>query len=246
MNFGRKLQKTFQLDGLLSAWEHCRRWSHPVDLQPMLAALDPQKLARLRQRYFDPGHPIEVGDDAKWVKAKYWLRVNIERAQDLRLDQRPSLRVLDVGCGAGYFLYVCRRLGHQATGLDIDESPLFRDTLDLLGVERWVGRIEPFVPLPDAGGPYDLVTAHCICFQKIPSPTAPDGWKDWGADEWRFFLREVRTRWLHPGGELLLDFNPRRSGAHYPPEVRALFRQEGAKIFRSKVRLRWTAALSGA
>ncbi len=234
MNLQRKLQKLFALDGLLSAWEHSRRWSHPVDTKPMLAALDPAKLALLRQRYSDPGHPIEVGNSAKWVNAKYWLTVNVERAQDLRLDQRAPVRVLDLGCGSGYFLYVCERLGHQAVGIDIDENPLFRDMIELFGVKRIVGRIDPFTPLPDLGGKYDLVTSHCICFQKTRT-SGTTGLEEWEPPEWRYFLDDLRANVLNPGGQVLLDFNPHDDGTHYTPAVREFFRQEGARFFRSKV-----------
>ena len=82
----------------------------------------------------------------------HWLKINIERAQDLWLDRSPPLRILDLGCGPGYFLYVCKQLGHEGVGVDIDEQPLFRETTALLGVRRVIFRIEPQTPLPDLGG----------------------------------------------------------------------------------------------
>ena len=59
--------------------------------------------------------------------AAHWIGVHVAHAQDLWLDRTPPLRILDLGCGAGYFLYVCRFFGHEGIGVDTDEEPLFRD-----------------------------------------------------------------------------------------------------------------------
>ena len=238
MTFQHKLRKLLGLDWLRSGWDHARRWSRRIDTKPLLAALDPAGLARLRERYVGPGRTVDVGDPAKFADADYWLKQNVERALDLSLDRRTPLRVLDLGCGAGWFLYVCRHLGHEAVGMDLDENPFYRDAIDLLGVQRIVGRIEPFVALPSLGGKFALASAHCICFQKLPSPKGV--WREWGVEEWRFFLDDMRTNVLLPGGELLLDFNPRGGGAYYPREVKELFRQEGARIFRSRASFKFS------
>lgn len=233
MDLTRKLQKVFSPDGLRSAVEHVRRWSHPVPVGPMLRALDAEKLARLQHRYQRTEAAGEVGNSAKFADAEYWLKINVERAQDLSLDRQQSQTILDLGCGAGYFLYVCQRLGHEALGLDIDENPLFRETIALLGVSRQAARIEAHTPLPPLGKRFDLVTAHCICFQKLPSPAGER--REWDAAAWSAFLDDVRTNVLNPSGQLLLDFNPRGGGIFYPSDVERLFRKRGARIFRSKV-----------
>lgn len=236
MNLTYKLGKLFRVDSLHSAYEHTRRILHPVDLKPMLRGINPVQLALLRERYLEHESDCDVGNSAKFADAEYWLRVNVERAQFLRLNDGGPLRILDLGCGAGYFLYVCKMLGHEAVGMDIDENPLFRETTALLGVERIIHRIEAFAPLPVAGGNFDLVTAHCICFQKLP-PSANGKRREWDVEAWRFFLQDVRASLLTPKGRLLLDFNPRGGGVYYPPEVSKLFEEEGARFFRSKVLL---------
>ena len=44
-------------------------------------------------------------------------RINLRRVRDLGLDLGGRKRVLDIGCGTGYFLYICRFLGHDALGI---------------------------------------------------------------------------------------------------------------------------------
>ncbi len=235
LNLARKLQKLLSVEGVQSSWEHVRRWAHPVDTRQMRRETETAAWADLRRRYLQPAaNGAKLRDSVKWVNSGYWIKTNVERAQDLELNRRPPSRILDLGCGAGYFLYVCQHLGHEGLGLDIDEDPLFGETTDLLGVRRVIGRIEPLEPVPGVDEPFDLITSHCVCFQKLEP--APDGSRrEWGVPEWRFFLADVRNRLLKPGGTLLLDFNPRGGGVFYPADVGEFFRAEGARFFRSKV-----------
>jgi SAM-dependent methyltransferase len=165
------------------------------------------------------------------------MTINVERMQDLWLDRSPPLRILDLGCGAGYFLYVCHCLGHEGLGLDTSREPLFHGTTALLNVRRTISRIDPGVPIPDLGEKFDLVTAHRVCFHRIER-LGNNNWKEWTPADWKFFLNDIRTRFLKPEGRLLLDFNPRLDGSSFfTPELRACFLAEGARIFRSKALL---------
>jgi len=231
VRLSRKIEKLFSFELLESFWEHICRWSHPVNTRRILATLDQAELAKLRERcpYRPNARRINRYEDAA-----YWLGVNVERAQDLWLDRAPPLRILDLGCGAGYFLHVCRYFGHEGLGLDTDDEPLFRGATDLLGVPRVISRIYPQAPLPDLGEKFDLVTAHRVCFHRIDR-AANDDWTEWKPPDWKFFIDDIRERFLKPDGRLLLEFNPRRDGSSFfTPELRALFRAQGARIFRSK------------
>ena len=235
MNLARKLQKLLSIEGLQSSWEHIRRLAHPVSTAAMRRETQSPAWSDLRRRYLQPPPNGEkLRDSTKWANSAYWIKLNVERAQDLGLNRQPPGRVLDVGCGAGYFLFVCQHLGHEAVGLDIDEEPLFRETTELLGVSRVIGRIEPYQPLTGVEGTFDLITSHCVCFQKFTR--AEDGSRrEWGVGEWKYFLDDARGRLLKPDGRMLLDFNPRGNGLFYPADVGEFFRDEGARFFRSKV-----------
>ena len=169
--------------------------------------------------------------------AAHWIGVHVAHAQDLWLDRTSPLRILDLGCGAGYFLYVCRFFGHKGLGLDTDEEPLFRGTTELLNVHRVVSRIHPQVPLPDLGEKFDLITAHRVCFHRLARASNGE-WDEWASADWKFFINDIRTRFLKPAGRLLLDFNPRPDGSSFfTKKLRACFLSEGARIFRSKALL---------
>jgi len=232
MKLTRKIRKIFSREGAESVYEHVTRWTHPVSSDRVLKTISVSDLGNLRERYpIGPAFP-KIN---RFADVPYWLRINIERAQDLSLDRSPPLRILDLGCGAGYFLYVCKFFGHDVLGLDIDEHQLFRDTLALLDVPRVVSRIDPNTPLPDLHRTFDLVAAHRICFQRIGGSQSGE---EWGPSHWKFFIDDVRSRFLSPRGRLLLDFNPRPDGdSFFTPELRRFFLSQGARIRRSKALL---------
>ena len=234
MQLSRKIQKAFSLDFVRSTVEHARRRLDPVDTRPMFDRLDLPAWDELRRRYDGTPTAGESRDSDKFADVRYWLKVNVERVQDLGLQHSRPLRILDLGCGAGYFLFANQCLGHEVLGLDVDDIALYRETTRMLGVRRVISRVEPCTPLPDLGGRFDLITAHCICFQKI-RPLPDDEWVQWGAKEWQFFIDDVRSRLLEPGGRLLLDFNPRKRSHYYPDDAGEVFRRAGAEITRSKV-----------
>jgi SAM-dependent methyltransferase len=232
MRFSRKLRKLFSTDLFASAFEHLNRALHPVNKRRMLDDIDWLQFRDLRHKYpYRPGSP-QIN---RFEDIVYWIDINVERAQDLWLDRAPPLRVLDLGCGAGYFLYVGKHFGHDVLGFDTDNEPLFRATIESLGVERVIGRIERQTPLPDFGNKFGLVTAHRICFHRIGK--VRDG-VEWSTADWKFFIDDVRANVLKDDGRLLLDFNPRPDGSSFfTPELREFFLSQGARIFRSKALL---------
>jgi SAM-dependent methyltransferase len=197
----------------------------------VMRRLDLAALAEIRARHA-PGlddaalratrAPVKYLDPARQVKR------NLRRAAELELHGRPPLRILDLGCGAGYFLKICAILGHRATGLDLDENPIFREVVTALGVNRLIGRIDPLTPVPVAGGPFDLITAFAVCFNDHNGP------EPWGPAGWRFFLDDAAGRLLAPRGRLLMKLNPRTEppgeGACYTPELAEAFRTWGLRV----------------
>jgi len=232
MRFSRKLQKLLSPDSFASAFEHLSRATHPVNKRRILDDIDWLQFKNLRHQYpYRPGSP-QIN---RFEDVVYWIDINLERAQDLWLDRAAPLRILDLGSGAGYFLYVCKHFGHDVLGFDTDTEPLFHATTELLGVRRVIGRIERLTPLPDLGGKFDLVAGHRICFHRIGK--VRDG-LEWSLADWEFFINDIRSRVLTENGRLLLDFNPRPDGSSFfTPELRKFFLGQGARIFRSKALL---------
>ncbi len=224
MRFSHKVSKLAQPLTYRRAWRRAERFVHPVPLGPLYARIDQAKLAELQRRYASSTEHY-----AKYADVKRWLRLNIVRAQDLKLHRCPPRAVLDLGCGGGFFPFVLQHLGHSSLGLDIDEFPLFTELLDLFQVERRVWTIRPHEPLPDLGRKFDWITAFSVDFNR---ESKRDWW--WGPPEWDFFLEDLK-RHLNPGGRVFLGLNPRNDGEYYTPELRDFFLDRGASVERERV-----------
>jgi hypothetical protein len=86
---------------------------------------------------YDPNHGASQGDREVLAEAK---RVGNFR----HIALKPGLRLLDVGCGGGYFLRIMNQLGFQTMGVEPSESRAevaHRDGLNIfhgtLGREQW-------------------------------------------------------------------------------------------------------------
>ena len=229
MKLSSKLKKLLNGEGWASARLHARRHFHqekfPLRTDYIIQSIDREKLEQIRQRYavegFSPSWP-------KYLHLNRWIDINIRRVLDLELDVSPPKRVWDLGCGAGYFLYICRLLGHEVLGLDLDVLPMFAEITKLLGVRRIISRIEAFVPLPDPGQKFDLITAFLVCFNEHKRPTL------WGPREWDFFLNDVGKH-LAPGGQVWLELNREYDGTFYTRELREFFLKRGARISERRI-----------
>jgi SAM-dependent methyltransferase len=228
MRWSEKAAKLLDPGAYRSARRGLSRLLHPLPVGRFLRHIDQAALSELAAR-----HASELLPGQNWTKyfdARRWLKLNIRRAQDIGLDRaRRPLRVLDVGSGAGYFLFVCRELGHSGIGLDVAEPVFYGKIFQQLGLERVVWRVEAREPLPEtllAGGKFDLITAFSIAFNGHKSAHV------WGPPEWDFLLNDLRDRFLIPGGRIYFDLNPEYDGTFMTPELRAFFLRRGAQIDR--------------
>ncbi|HLZ01633.1 MAG TPA: hypothetical protein VKR55_05695 [Bradyrhizobium sp.] len=188
------------------------------------AAIDQAKFQEVVAKHASEGY-----DSYKYFDKQLWLRTKMMRVVELGLDKSAHASVLDMGCGAGYFLYCCKYLGHRVHGLDLPDYEFYRDMIALFGISRTGFRIEPYKNLPQLGRRFDVITAHQICFNGHKTE-----WL-WGAGEWDFFLGDLEENYLNPGGTIGLEFNEEPAIGFYPKEVRRYFESRSARIFRGRV-----------
>ena len=119
MKLSRKILKFTEPLTYRRGWRRAQRSIFPVSLKPMLAQIDWDRAREIQQRYAN-----STAGYAKYADIEPWLRLNRERVQDLNLHRSEPKRVLDLGCGGGFFLFILRNLGHSGIGLDIDRDAL--------------------------------------------------------------------------------------------------------------------------
>jgi SAM-dependent methyltransferase len=229
VQFRHKIKKMLNGQGLASASRHVRRFFHPARF-PLTAERIIQTIDRAQFEAIHRRYAVErPGEDwPKYLDLNRWIDINIRRVREIELDLSRAKRILDLGCGAGYFAYIARLLGHDVVGLDIDDVPMFAEITRLLSVPRVIWRIHPFVPLPDLGKKFDLITAFMICFNNHKQADL------WGAPEWEFFLNDL-ARHLTRRGCVWLELNREYDGTCYTPELHEFFESRGAKIDQHRV-----------
>ena len=119
MKLSHKIRKLADPAVAVSFKRAVARAVRPLPVSRFMSQIDEAELKRIRQTYGVPGSR----DFPKYVEAERFLKLNIRRAQDLGLDRIPAQRILDLGSGAGYFLFVTRVLGHSGLGIDLDNYP---------------------------------------------------------------------------------------------------------------------------
>jgi SAM-dependent methyltransferase len=180
---------------------------------------------------------------AKYTDYRFWIPFNVDRVANLSLHAAKPLRVLDIGCGPGYFLAAARACGHTVYGVDAPasvmspvEKRVYGELLAALSLTPRVSTllVERFVPMALGVRDLDLITAFWICFNCHRRDD------EWGAREWSFFIQDALS-YLRDGGILHLELNsnPERYKAlqWYDDETLALFRSAG-DVNRNVVRIR--------
>ena len=226
LRLSQKLGKILSGEAFESARRHTRaivrnrRFPARISADTIVKSIDAKGFEQIRRKYAvdDPGDA-----PPKYLDLEHWIRINLQRVRELGLDYAPPSRILDLGCGTGYFLYINKLLGHDILGLDVDDFPMFCELIELLGVPRTIARIEAFQPLPKFDRKFDFITAYLICFNNHKSD------KLWGPAEWDYFLSDAATH-LAPHGRIWLELNREYDGSFYTAELKTFFEERGADL----------------
>ena len=147
----------------------------------------------LAQNY--PEDPFLSKGAIKYTYIDDWIRVNVARAIKLGLHQSSGKRILDLGCGTGQFLAVCRYFGHDVWGVDLPFESLSREECDvykascrLLHLEERIFRvgITRSMDMSDLAtvGKFDFITAFMVRFYAKAD-------QYWTCDDWYKFLQAI-------------------------------------------------------
>lgn len=225
VELSRKINKLRTGEAWESLLDAYYRWRRPLNPMEMVRALESKGFERIHSKY---ANPEDKKGWPKYVDAGHRLQLAVKQARSLQLDRRRSLRILDIGSGPGYFLFVCKQLGHSVMGLDLDWPPMYAEMFEMMEMPRVLWRIEPFQSLPDLGGRFDFLTGFAVCFNSHGSDHV------WGTKEWEYFLNDLEKSVLSESGQIYFELNPEPWG-YYTPELSEFFRRRGAQVEGKKV-----------
>ena len=192
----------------------------------VLATIDMERFFDIRRRF---GESTSGPDPTKYLDLPRWIDANIRRAKEAGLmGAGAPRRVLDLGCGCGYFVHIARLLGHSALGVDRKDNPssVFFLMRELLRAPCVTHEITPD-SMPPVGAEWDLVTAHMVCFNGHCTP------KVWGPVEWGKLFAAIPAPSWH------IELNTEPDGTLFTPGLREFFEQQGAVLEGHRVRIDW-------
>src|SRR5262245_42679178 len=89
-------------------------WESDRDIAKLVADVQKPDFMALRAQHVAPDFDsTQTEAFIKYFDVARFVRVNVERARRLGLDKCRGRRILDVGCGFGYFMRVCDYYGHS-------------------------------------------------------------------------------------------------------------------------------------
>lgn len=176
-----------------------------------------------------------VGGALKYLEYRHYLGMSVARVVALDLDRGKSRQILDLGCGAGFFLFALRLCGHDGIGIDREENAdgfdvegpdVFNEIRNIQQVNYLHHTIKSTNPVPPDLGKFDLITGFDCWFDGEYS--AGRTYTPWGSDQWRQFLIQISCC-LRPGGRLHLEVNDKweySEGYYYPEDISTLIPAE--------------------
>lgn len=143
--------------------------------------------------YWNSDSPKTRGYASYAEEAHLYLKTFRKRSRFVkRFVPGQQLRVLDIGCAAGFFLQVMQEQGHEVRGIELS-SDIAEHAVEALGADRvHVGTLETLLENPKTGferHSFDLITLWDVV-EHVPDPQS--------------FLRQAREL-LRPDGVLILE-----------------------------------------
>jgi 2-polyprenyl-3-methyl-5-hydroxy-6-metoxy-1,4-benzoquinol methylase len=169
-----------------------------------LRFLNPQPTwAELREYYPDDYAAYDGSVDDLGRTEDEVEEVALARGGFRHVRVSPGMRLLDVGCGAGFFLRIARRLGAIVEG--VEPSSVGAARASATGLSVFNGNLEQYVAAGQRRGAFDLITANHV-LEHVPDPVgdlrrmrgmlAPNGTIWIAVPNGRcVFARLLRDRW---------------------------------------------------
>lgn len=209
-------------------------WWIKRDARRFLRAIDLDAMKQVQANY-----ATQTRDKNPWVRfliPEDNLHRECFRARryGMHRTEHGKLRLLDVGTGPGYYLFVCSQFGHEVIGVDLD-VPLMDRVANVLGVDRRVWPIDRDWPPVPFSGKFNMITAFQIGFDGTIGPE-PD---PWNAADWKRFLDFMISNHLEEGGRFVLTGvrSCLKESEYFDPEVVAMLRSHGAKVDRGRIEI---------
>jgi hypothetical protein len=170
--------------------------------------VDSHKFGAMQEFQLSGAGKLRLDSDmVKYIDPAIWFEGKLRMCFRIGLHKRKPIDILDIGTGPAHFPVAAEFYGHHVIGTDLpyrktgelEPGNLYEALGELYGVKRVPLKVEQFVPLPDFGKRFGLVTAFLAAFNVDAEK------KPWSVEAWKFFLKDVHDNVLTEGGELFMS-----------------------------------------
>ncbi len=199
-----------QLDRAIEAHAGARseRERQYVDVMRSLRG-DARALGALEQLRLERVAAAKVSRWDRYLNVPHYLWRATKTAQRVGLAAYTGGSMVDIGSGPCFLGYTARTVCEiEAIGIDLPEQPgdIAWRVARALGQTIIAHRIEPYQPIPNLGRRFNVATIIAPQFYR-----KADG-RFWTAVEWGDLFGQIFSRYLVPGGELVLRINANKRG----------------------------------
>ncbi len=149
----------------------------------------PQPSPEQLSDYYNSFHLSDTkGGTYDWVEERMKADFGTKAVLISELVNKKNIKLLDVGCGKGFFVEECVKSGIDAQGLDVSESGI-KYANEILNVKAECKAIEEVIDIPEYKSAFDVITLWAT-IEHVPDPFG--------------LLRSIYSC-LKPGGLFVLD-----------------------------------------
>lgn len=146
---------------------------------------------------------LKVGNEANPMvkfcdKPQHWYLLAQRIVYEFGLIEARPIKIFDLGCGFGYFCYICREVHHEVIGLEL-ANPLILEANRILWNSVVTHDLTGPEPLPPIVRNADLITMFGVNLRQ-------DDGDYWTAEQYATFTADVCSR-LKPKGRFVIRPN---------------------------------------
>ena len=173
----------------------------------LIDVTDFQEYESIKSEFLTPQKSLAYSNILKYLDHTFWFESKFDIILKLSLNDSKSLDILDIGTGVGHFPLLARYYGHNAWGANLprrllrpkdDERHLYHVICDFFDLSCFELIVRPNDEISGVNRRFDLVTCLMTEFNTVSG-------KPWPSDVWNFFINNVKTSLLNPGGGVFLQ-----------------------------------------
>jgi len=173
----------------------------------LLHVTDFQEYESIKAEFLTLEKSLAYPNMLKYLDHTYWYESKFDIILKLSLKDSKTLDILDIGTGTGHFPLLAQYFGHNVWGTNLPRiflrpkdsgRHLYHVICDFFDLNVFELRVRANDEISGVNRRFDLITCLMTEFNTVSG-------KPWPPDVWDFFINDLKTSLLNPGGGIFLQ-----------------------------------------